>query len=160
MNVDAPRCFECNEVVDGFTATDAGKNTPSPGAVSVCVYCGAIAIFTGHGTERRQCTPEERADLDVHPQIIEARRKCAQVREFLRTGVTVLEKVTLPCGCVLTQALVDAEKTLLVEACSETCSNLANVVTEARKQGKLTGYEERGGTAAGWLAAQRKGRAS
>lgn len=155
--LDDPRCFDCNEKLDGFTATDDDAPIPEAGAVSVCLYCGAVAIFTGNGLERREPTDDERSALDVHPQIVDVRQKAALVREGLRTGVVVVDSTTLPCGCVLTQAVVAGDKQLLIEACSETCQYLAYAVTEERKAGKPT--TEIVGTLTTYLDEQRQGRA-
>lgn len=36
---------------------------PHDGAVSICIACGAIAIFTADGAALRAATPEEKAEI-------------------------------------------------------------------------------------------------
>lgn len=43
------RCPNCRTVVDGATAVDGSEAFPSPGDVTVCVYCAAVLIFTATG---------------------------------------------------------------------------------------------------------------
>lgn len=150
----APVCFDCRGELGGFTPTVPG-DVPSAGAVSVCLYCGAAAIFTGKGLEIREPTEAERADIDANPDIIEVRRRVNVAREAIATGVAVLDQTRLPCGCVLTQALVNGDRQLLIEACSQTCKYLAYAVTESRKQGKPTEIVE-GASLDGYLAEHRR----
>lgn len=39
------RCFQCGELIDGFTGVDA--DFPKDGDVSICVNCCAVLIFDG-----------------------------------------------------------------------------------------------------------------
>lgn len=39
------RCFQCGELIDGFTGLDA--DFPEDGDVSICVNCCAVLIFQG-----------------------------------------------------------------------------------------------------------------
>lgn len=44
---DAPitECWNCGRVHDGATAPGEPEATPGPGDFSLCIYCGAIAIY-------------------------------------------------------------------------------------------------------------------
>lgn len=47
---DRPRCCPaCQTVVDGAMAMDGSQALPSPGDVTVCVYCARVLIFTADG---------------------------------------------------------------------------------------------------------------
>ena len=64
-------CPYCSKENDAATpaGTDA-EAVPGPGDVSVCFYCGGIAVFTETGL--RKPTDAERADLLEDPLVIEA----------------------------------------------------------------------------------------
>jgi hypothetical protein len=47
-------CWHCDRPLDAATGIDAGK--PEPGAVSLCLYCGAVAVF---GPDLTLATPSK-----------------------------------------------------------------------------------------------------
>lgn len=48
-------CWHCDRVLDAASSLD-GDHAPEPGAVSMCMYCGAIAYF---GDDMRLEKPTE-----------------------------------------------------------------------------------------------------
>jgi hypothetical protein len=64
-------CPSCGYVTDATTglfdlAPDA---TPTDGAVSVCIRCGTIGVFTGAGLEVRRATAEEKGEMLADPRV-------------------------------------------------------------------------------------------
>lgn len=39
-----PQCLNCGELLDGATGVDTG-NRPRPGSITVCFYCGHVAVI-------------------------------------------------------------------------------------------------------------------
>ena len=66
-----PPCLKCNADNDGVTCVTDGfeDRQPGDGDISICIYCGALAVFTDNGTAFRWPTESEReiflADEDV-----------------------------------------------------------------------------------------------
>lgn len=56
-------CPTCGNVNDAATCVE-GEHSPSPGDVSVCLYCAAILIFTDE-LETRLPTEREMIDLQT-----------------------------------------------------------------------------------------------
>lgn len=56
-----PQCSECGQKLDGYTGARGAE--PKPGDVSICGYCGNIAIYTGTGV--RPPTPIEQTELNA-----------------------------------------------------------------------------------------------
>lgn len=64
------KCLRCGHKIDA--ATDVGHGAvPTEGDVSVCLHCGALAIFSKDLT-LREPTPEERLEASLHPDVIKA----------------------------------------------------------------------------------------
>jgi len=63
-----PRCPSCGRVIDGFTDPTFTGKVPSPGSVSVCVYCAEISVFT-EALELQRPDETERVLLAAHPEI-------------------------------------------------------------------------------------------
>jgi hypothetical protein len=59
------RCWRCNYRIDA-TASAIGDPKPRAGGVSMCLACGAVAIFT-KDQRLRKPTPSEEARLNNHP---------------------------------------------------------------------------------------------
>lgn len=57
----ATLCWHCDRMLDAATEV-AGSARPTPGAVSLCLYCGAVAFF-GDDMVLRSPTEEELDDL-------------------------------------------------------------------------------------------------
>jgi len=71
-----PKCQELLEVVSSF----AGER-PSPGAISICAYCGQVLIIT-EGLGSRKATPEE----------IEEQRACNPEFRLMEASLASLRK--------------------------------------------------------------------
>jgi hypothetical protein len=67
------RCLECGEVLDlARDPTAPPEERPEAGDVSLCTYCGAVAIFDrfpAGGLMLRRTTDEEKLDLAATPQL-------------------------------------------------------------------------------------------
>lgn len=69
----APGCVECGNRNDDFTAIN-NDTKPHVGAISICVYCGHVAVFTGDGLTLRELTSDERPEVMADPEVIAAVR--------------------------------------------------------------------------------------
>jgi hypothetical protein len=74
-----PVCLEC------LTPLPRAKNPldeaakPAEGDISICLYCGAVAIFTGHGPELREATNEDLLEALKDPEVVRFREIRGQV---------------------------------------------------------------------------------
>ena len=75
----APGCVECGERNDDFTAINTDAK-PSEGAISICAYCGHVAMFTGDGLVLRELTTYEHAEVMADPEVIEAVRSVGRAQ--------------------------------------------------------------------------------
>lgn len=63
-------CWSCGAPTDAASSVDLDDDAqPGAGDVSVCMYCGAIAIFTGHGVDKRQPTAKEHDEAMADPRV-------------------------------------------------------------------------------------------
>lgn len=51
-------CWHCDRPLDAATPIDAGDPVPEPGAVSLCLYCGAVGVFADDMRLRPPTEPE------------------------------------------------------------------------------------------------------
>lgn len=78
-------CLSCGETIDGAAPVDQDADdpaAPAPGAVSLCFYCGNLAVFELHPVGYlylRPPTDDERTAMLADPQIV---RAMAGVRAF------------------------------------------------------------------------------
>jgi hypothetical protein len=56
-------CWHCDRPLDAATPAGEDEGAPQPGAVSLCLYCGAVAIF-GEELALRSPTKEELEDME------------------------------------------------------------------------------------------------
>jgi len=73
------KCPACGYEIDGATGVEKGT-TPRPGDISLCVYCGAISIYT-RGMGIRSATAFEESRLlasKIGPKLLWAR---AEIRK-------------------------------------------------------------------------------
>jgi hypothetical protein len=70
---DPVSCWRCEKTTDTTTAAVGEDTAPAPGDVSICFYCGELAVFTGRGLETRQPTDAERAEILADPGVVIAR---------------------------------------------------------------------------------------
>jgi DNA-directed RNA polymerase subunit RPC12/RpoP len=66
-------CLTCGQDIPEASAIE-GASSPSKGDVSVCLYCGAVAMFTGKGNEVRYPHPTELAEVLSDPTVQKVRR--------------------------------------------------------------------------------------
>jgi hypothetical protein len=67
-----PRCLTCNARIE--TTSDLfGDAEIKAGDVSICLYCGAVALFTGNGNEVRYPSHEELGEILSDPSVQLAR---------------------------------------------------------------------------------------
>jgi hypothetical protein len=69
MRIPAP-CPHCGRVTDAATGATLDSTVPADGDVSVCFYCGAIAVFSATGL--RHPTDAERAAFLADPDVVAA----------------------------------------------------------------------------------------
>lgn len=60
------RCPYCNAEINRATSA-SGAEAPSPGDLSLCVYCQGLSVFSDDLTFRK-ITDEERASIDEETQ--------------------------------------------------------------------------------------------
>lgn len=60
-------CWHCDRVLDAATPIDDGDPQPEPGAISLCLYCGAVAYF-GDDLALRPPTEAELEQLGANPE--------------------------------------------------------------------------------------------
>jgi hypothetical protein len=73
-------CFSCGASAEATTPL-GGQARPAPAAgdISLCFECGAVALFTGRGSEIRLPLGEESRSLNADPQVRAAQ---ARIRAF------------------------------------------------------------------------------
>lgn len=78
-----PGCWSCGSPNDDFTGIgDTDLGLPDEGAISICAYCGAVAVFTGQALLVRKPTAGELADVMANTT---ARRAIQAIRA--RNGI-------------------------------------------------------------------------
>ena len=65
------QCPGCEAVLDDFTGVTP-DSLPTEGAVSVCLYCAHVAIFTGDSLKTRSLTLEEMEEIADNPYLRKA----------------------------------------------------------------------------------------
>lgn len=70
-------CPGCGAKLDAATSTD-GDYDPKPGSVSICAYCGSIAIFEDDMSLR----PLTQEEIDELPD--DAREQILSISEFIK----------------------------------------------------------------------------
>jgi hypothetical protein len=63
-----PHCLNCNVVVDGARCVD-GDGSPSPGDVTMCIYCGHVMAFS-EGLGMRELTDAEMQEIAGDPRLV------------------------------------------------------------------------------------------
>lgn len=67
--MSASNCLRCKAALPCATSLTELGARPSAGDVSICLYCGNIAVFTGRGVELRTPTFDELAELASDPDV-------------------------------------------------------------------------------------------
>lgn len=73
-------CLGCGKPNDAATST-TGKAKPKAGSVSVCFYCGHIAIF-GDGMRLRELTDKEMHAVAGDPRILRIQKARAFIERM------------------------------------------------------------------------------
>lgn len=64
-------CTNCGAKLDAVSATDGSDYAPEPGSLSICAYCGTIAIFEDNMSLRPMTSKEiDELSNDVQSEII------------------------------------------------------------------------------------------
>ena len=71
-------CPSCDMPLDAATGVSSDKG-PRPDDVTVCLYCGAVMVFTAD-LSYREPTDKERAEFDCDPRIQKLRRAVNSIR--------------------------------------------------------------------------------
>jgi hypothetical protein len=74
-----PQCLGCGELLDGATGVD-NKNRPRPGSISVCIYCGHIAIFADD-LSLREPNDEEMHEIAANETILAIQRARGRLKQ-------------------------------------------------------------------------------
>lgn len=56
------QCLKCKTKLEATTAVRSKTPGPTPGALSICWYCGALSMFD-QDLNLRELTPEEQANV-------------------------------------------------------------------------------------------------
>lgn len=78
-------CAVCGADLNDATCLSSTA-APAAGDVSVCLYCGNVAVFTGDGVALRQATAAELGELLAEPEV---RRVVDLVKTRAATGPPV-----------------------------------------------------------------------
>ena len=71
MTLGQNQCLRCGVVLDDFAAVTP-DSLPTEGAISVCLYCAHVAIFTGDSLKTRSLTLEEMEEIADNPYLRKA----------------------------------------------------------------------------------------
>ena len=74
-------CINCHKLVDGATSVDR-EQSPTPGDMTVCVYCGHLMAFDDN-LMLRELTDAEIVECAGDPRILLAQKICGKFRENL-----------------------------------------------------------------------------
>lgn len=76
-------CLRCESKLDGASGINQA-HIPTPGSISICIYCGNIAIF---GDDMQLCpmTQEEKLEIEQLPEI-------RKVKEAIEVTNKVMKK--------------------------------------------------------------------
>jgi hypothetical protein len=81
VRVPGPRCLDCGAVLTG-AAQLGGEGGPSDGDVSVCSYCGAVALYLDDGEGGfllRRPSPAEWRELATDSDVTRVREAVAEL---------------------------------------------------------------------------------
>ncbi len=77
------KCPACHHKLDGAARVDGDGNTPQPGDVTVCLYCGHICAY-GDDLQLRELNDKEAYDVAGDPDILAAVELSGMYREYLK----------------------------------------------------------------------------
>jgi hypothetical protein len=74
------KCLACGVNLDAATFTGPEDKRPTPGAITICFYCGHIMAFA-YDLTLRALTDEEMIEVAGHPTLLEWCRVVQKARE-------------------------------------------------------------------------------
>lgn len=74
-------CLKCHRKLDAASDPYNKERRPKPGDISICLYCGNLAAFSGDGFMIRPLTDQEEADVSRDNRIMTARAAVLAVAE-------------------------------------------------------------------------------
>jgi hypothetical protein len=83
-NYSAPLtiCWHCDRPLDAATPPGTDQGPPGPGAISLCFYCGAVALF-GEDLMLRPPTEEELDEYWKDGEFVKTYVQFAWVRQYI-----------------------------------------------------------------------------
>lgn len=120
-------CYRCGAQLDAARSADGVA--PAPGAVSICAYCGTVALFA------ENCVVRE-PSLDELRDLLESPFVMAVLERLWDDGLAVsigADGVVFACGCRTTTG----EGLFTLEACSEVCAAAQTVMAAAKRLGRV-----------------------
>lgn len=90
MHLEAGNCLRCGEHIDGHSGVEDEAAQPYPGALSICAYCGKLAMFAsddGEALYLRELSDEEREEWGRNPEVIKVVAAIMMVRAQRTFGV-------------------------------------------------------------------------
>lgn len=75
-----PHCLNCNEELGGSTESRLRNIIPRPGSLSVCLYCGHLAIYADD-MNLRELTGNEIVEVAGNEEVLRAQNITRQFRE-------------------------------------------------------------------------------
>lgn len=76
-----PKCLKCDAKLDDFASLNQAGTLPRENDISVCLYCGNVAIFTGNSMDLRPLTPEEKTLADEDYRVLFAQEFVRAMRD-------------------------------------------------------------------------------
>lgn len=67
VRVPPSDCWSCGRHLDGAAVEDQPGRMPVPGDMSLCIHCGAVAVF-GEGLVLEKPTAEQFAEMAADPE--------------------------------------------------------------------------------------------
>jgi len=80
--IDKFQCLNCGHGLDLATSTTAEHAMPTPGDVSVCVYCGHLGVFEEYGL--RDLTSDEIYEIAGDERVLAAQKNRQWVVDEVR----------------------------------------------------------------------------
>jgi hypothetical protein len=66
-------CINCGAALDAATGTEAGQDAPTPGSITICLYCGHLMAFADD-LSFRPLSDAEIAEVAGDKRIIEVQK--------------------------------------------------------------------------------------
>lgn len=87
----AALCWHCDRMLDAATPAGPDPMAPTPDAVSLCLYCGAVAIFTDD-LSLRPPTEDELGDLEGNAEFRRTYASFSWGRQYLMIKDSLMRK--------------------------------------------------------------------